>query len=490
MSVSTTRTTTTSVTTSDSTTVSRSPSSTFTPTKAAVAGQSGVTGASGTTGTSGTAGSHGGTTPGSHTGSATGSHGGTTPGSHSGSATGSHGGTTPGSHGGSATGSHSGSKSGSGGSSHGSGSDSSSSSPGVSINGQCCVSGVLDADGQCCSGHIDCFGVCDGDESSGMQHVTTTVSCDWQQYDHTQLDDPTSPTRQQFDRDFSSYVCNTLNRPPSTVTVTGCAVTWPSGHRRLQTATAEVSFALLPYGGPNNLPLSSLQQLLVATGGVTSGSSTGSATSSVAFSIVSVDDASVATVCGNGVCETGEGLDPVTHTVACPSDCANSALNCPVVNGVVCNGAGVCTASLDGTGVCSCNVLQGYSGDDCSVCAVGFVALDGGVCVKLSLGDALLSNSTVVVAASPSAVVVPVSTSPLLPMSSSSSSQVCDELCVFIRGNVFVSAVTRSNSICASCSGCVVVVVMSLLAVTVVPLALGCAAVSDVLSGIGLCCSC
>ena len=277
-----------------------------------------------------------------------------------------------------------------------------------SPTGQCCTSGVVDPDGQCCHGALDGFGVCDGDDSTGQQLVTLTLQ--WllslAQFYTGDLSNPTSSVRTQFNNDFSAYVSGVLNRGSGSCSVQYVnGWSWGGDRRMLAednaTATVSVTVSLLPYGGPNNLALSTLQQLLVAQ----------SSTSSP-FVITSVDGVTAAPVCGNGVCESGERPDALNDVTGCPTDCPLSSLTCPTVDGIVCNGVGVCVPSADDAtvGVCSCNSAQGYGGDDCTECASGFVSV-AGVCIIQ-----VPSNATI--------ETFPISTTDVAPASSSSSAVV------------------------------------------------------------------
>ena len=90
-----------------------------------------------------------------------------------------------------------------------------------------------------------------------------------------------------------------------------------NNHRQLQSTdvatTASVSFTLLPYGGANDNTADDLLAALSA-GEVTTSDST--------FVVAAVADVTPSAVCGNGVCEIGEGT---TNTDGKPS-CAQPPL--------------------------------------------------------------------------------------------------------------------------------------------------------------------
>ncbi len=185
-------------------------------------------------------------------------------------------------------------------------------------------------------------------------------------YSQSEVTNPSSSTRRRFDDDFKTYVSTVLNRASSSVSVSN--VKSSNKKRRVlqttDTESVEVEFELLPTGSSNNLPLSQLQASLVS--------------SSLTFAVDDVLSAEAVAICGNNVCEAGEAMDVLTGVAACARDCPYNSVACPTVDGRVCNDKGVCSA-----GVCSCNVLQGYGGEDCGTCAAGFVEVDGS-CVKVS----------------------------------------------------------------------------------------------------------
>lgn len=72
---------------------------------------------------------------------------------------------------------------------------------------------------------------------------------------------------------------------------------------------------------------------------------------------------------------------PWSNPNSCQADCALPFLSCPAVNGsqAPCNSRGVCFNSL---GSCSCTT--GYTGADCSSCALNYKSING-FCVAVHL---------------------------------------------------------------------------------------------------------
>ena len=204
------------------------------------------------------------------------------------------------------------------------------------VNGRCCENGVTDAVGNCCpSGVVDSFGVCDGIDASGTQEVTLAVTLPVN-VTLADLSNATSSGRQFVDELLVNHTSHRLGRASQFVNVTGYSAsrrlsagemwTRTSAHsnseRRVLTTTGAVAtVALLPYGGSNNLPSSTLSTLLVGgSGDVT---------------VSSLNSVAVVPVCGNGVCETGERPDAANGVAGCPGDCPYPVGDCPVANGQV-----------------------------------------------------------------------------------------------------------------------------------------------------------
>lgn len=245
----------------------------------------------------------------------------------------------------------------------------------ISAIGTCCVGGVLDSSGLCCeSGSLDSFGVCDGLDASGIDVIGLTTGLPLS-LSSSDVGNPLSPARQAYVSALLAFVAANLNRSVSTIELGALSLS-PSRRvlqrfdsaRDLSTALA-VSVNLLPYGGPNVLPQEVVSELLMS-----------SSPSSNLVMLTSVTSSSPGSVCGNGVCETGERPNAALGIVGCSSDCAYPILSCPVasVSGKVCNGVGVCVS-----GSCLCSAAQGYAGDACDSCAVGFVPGLSGSCVKV-----------------------------------------------------------------------------------------------------------
>lgn len=100
-------------------------------------------------------------------------------------------------------------------------------------------------------------------------------------------------------------------------------------------------------------------------------------------------------VCGNNVCEVGEGCADEACASGCSIDCPFLVATCSFspasVNGSSCSAHGSC---MFGTGVCLCNT--GYAGDQCDQCAPGYLPLGpAGACVFVpgpSCSDGLLNG--------------------------------------------------------------------------------------------------
>ena len=236
--------------------------------------------------------------------------------------------------------------------------------------------------------------MCDGNDASGVQSVGLAVQLSTS-YVASELSDPLSPARLAIDSAMVTLLSSALQRPPASIVITSVSLASRrlalSPARMVSSQSVAVQTSLLPYGGANNLPQSSLAAALQAAN-----------TSSSLVSVSSVTSVSTSAVCGNGVCEVGER--PGGGVVGCPVDCPYPVLTCPVANGVACNNAGACVAlsssssssSTTFSGVCSCRVAQGYSGAACDGCTSGFVAL-AGACVKVESG----SHTTTTVVAAP-----------------------------------------------------------------------------------------
>lgn len=93
----------------------------------------------------------------------------------------------------------------------------------------------------------------------------------------------------------------------------------------------------------------------------------GSIAAQVWYSGVTVDRAPV---CGNGLCELGEGCVGSSCNASaslCLQDCPQSAVRCPLELGRPCAGHGACVGATGTTGYCKCRA--GYTGDACFQCA-------------------------------------------------------------------------------------------------------------------------
>ena len=197
------------------------------------------------------------------------------------------------------------------------------------VNGQCCNNGVTDANGVCCeSGNVDSFGVCDGLDSTGVQQVSLGFALP-DNVSLSALANASDPHRQALDALIVNHTAARLGRGPEFVNVTGysasrrlsAADVWMGRDRALSDGSAVAQVDLLPYGGTNNLPSSTLSTLLV-------GSSDG-------LTVSALTSVGVVAVCGNGVCETGERPDASSGVTGCAVDCPYPVGDCPAVNGQV-----------------------------------------------------------------------------------------------------------------------------------------------------------
>ena len=198
------------------------------------------------------------------------------------------------------------------------------------VSGQCCSNGVVDASGLCCpSGTLDSFGVCDGLDATGLQRLRLSVSLPngWTLANLTN----NATARQWLSSQLVNHTGTLLGRDGAYVNVSAysasrrlsAAEVWLRGLTVGGSAVAQVD--LLPYGGTNNLPSTTLSTLLVGSSG--------------SVTVSSLNSVTIVPVCGNGVCETGERPDPTNGVTGCPGDCPYPTGLCPEVNGQV--GVGV-----------------------------------------------------------------------------------------------------------------------------------------------------
>jgi len=256
--------------------------------------------------------------------------------------------------------------------------------------GVCCTSGVREASGKCCaSGNLDAFGVCDGNDASGKQEVDLQFLGLPTGYTQSALDNTQSSERVALDADLESFTAHSLGRATDKVNVVGYAVgarrqLAADSRRRLPGSTVTASIDLLPYGGSNNVPESLLASMLSA----------GATPPTIVSGFSQVQGSTLASMCGNNVCEAGERPDAGNGVSGCTLDCPYPVYSCPAAHGAECNGAGFCApVASSATGVCVCNTDQGYLGADCSVCAPGFIAGPvAGECVHVESSAALAAN--------------------------------------------------------------------------------------------------
>jgi hypothetical protein len=197
----------------------------------------------------------------------------------------------------------------------------------VSPTGACCMTGVTSADGTCCAAGavVDNYGVCGGNDASGVQTVQVSVTVGTGVVSSatvaaSDLEDPFSEARVAVDAKVEAVFVAALGRPASSVDAKAVVLAARRAlaadlarERRLSTA-ATVTLALTPFGGANFVEQGQLQDLLQGADDVDLG--VGSVVSSV-----------TAGTCGNGVCETGERAD------GCTQDCPFPILTCPVAAG-------------------------------------------------------------------------------------------------------------------------------------------------------------
>jgi hypothetical protein len=258
------------------------------------------------------------------------------------------------------------------------------------VSGLCCTNGVTGANGECCdSGDVDSYGLCNGHDASGTQDVVLSTGLP-SGVDVSTLHDALSTSRRELDRVVRAWFGNALGRDEAFIVVDGyttSAVRRLEGDvsvRLLSSDALQIRVLLLPFGGAN------VMSPVALTSALTSASPAASALLSNLQSTARVVTAVPMAVCGNGLCEAGELPDVTSGAAGCATDCPLPLLTCRSVNGLRCNGVGVCATSSVGTsaatsGFCVCG-RQGYAGADCTECAEGFVrTLVSGAprCVKL-----------------------------------------------------------------------------------------------------------
>ena len=260
-------------------------------------------------------------------------------------------------------------------------------------------------------------------------------------YSAADLTNPLSSARIAIDAAVAAVIADKLGRPSNKVTVTGVTITSSQRllgqlqqqqqaqspqqqHRQLHSlhvipsarhlagssTTVSIQTSLLPYGGANNLPQGLLSSLLQSNASFPSSGTSNGAVAPV-FALQGVTSTTLLPLCGNGVCESGErpGSAGASGSTACAADCPFPVLNCPTVNGNVCNNAGVCVSATGSSavtvngfnGMCNCWILQGYTGDACGTCAAGFTQLSpsssssststGVTCIRLEARNRTLS---------------------------------------------------------------------------------------------------
>jgi hypothetical protein len=259
------------------------------------------------------------------------------------------------------------------------------------INGVCC-SHMLSASGLCCE-HDEC-GVCGGNNECGLNAQLIGLV-----------------NAEQIFRTFSVLrlrglqvalqhrIAAVLRLPNSSVVVTAFAEDFTSRSANKRLTSIVVNFTLL---SPAMTASDVAGMLYTGKSVLTSPPSSTTVTSvmyfdrvagelvmrccgwcgvDVAFTVAACGCLCVA-VCGNGLCEIGEGCnDAACSDGGCISDCSTPVRHCdkdPDKQSLACNGHGLCNRA---TGTCDC--FAGYRGDTCEKCRVGLQqAFEGAVCTN------------------------------------------------------------------------------------------------------------
>ena len=116
----------------------------------------------------------------------------------------------------------------------------------------------MGAGGTCCSGVVDSYGACNGNDASGVQQVTLAVALP-AGMTQAMMNDVNSPQRQQFDAELRALLARVLGRSEDKIVVTNVRLTRrlgvvAGGGGRALTVGASADSSLLPYGGDNNVP--------------------------------------------------------------------------------------------------------------------------------------------------------------------------------------------------------------------------------------------
>jgi len=234
----------------------------------------------------------------------------------------------------------------------------------VDPRGVCCkgATAARDAGGLCCvSGDIDDCGVCDGDSNCAYD---ATLSVDLS-------GDPDDLASEGV---FDNWI-------EALRAALGLDATWDislqvEGSRRRELsgralAAAQIKARILPGSGTQAEPdfANSLASALETTD------------AGDAIDVDSVSEVERAAICGNSICETGERCTAQNELTCCVADCPYPQFQCPEAEGQTsdCGGHGICDETA---GVCECFSAQGYEGETCTQCAVGYRPRGDGRCTR------------------------------------------------------------------------------------------------------------
>jgi len=234
------------------------------------------------------------------------------------------------------------------------------------VGESCCGPAMLDAQNDCCWKGVDECGICGG--NSDTCATTATVRLLVNRPGMT-TDTDTSEFA-AMEEDFTAGMANlfsAFNINAENIVIDTAGVT---AQRTAAGLEFDIPFRINPDLEANIAAptLTKARAILVAAAE--------QKTESDGMTIVAVLDVARAGVCGNNHCEIGEFFGSATHNVAseCPADCP-AYIGCPSSAGKTCSGNGDCATA---SGECKCKT--GYAGDDCSVCAAGFLSANG-LCV-------------------------------------------------------------------------------------------------------------
>eukprot|EP00890_Picochlorum_soloecismus_P002198 jgi/Picsp_1/297/NSC_00296-R1_cre-gon-1 protein len=238
----------------------------------------------------------------------------------------------------------------------------------IDIQGTCCE--TIDADGVCCdSGELDECGVCNGigDTCNIILGVKMEVPVDIISGDSIQ---------DEVIYNYFVEISKDSDIPASSISIGDVALAPSNGRRLLSRSmlqqvdrvtvvveveiSPEASTSLIPFSAPYYAAL--LPEISTQHNNPESG-----------ISIQNVPIATRSGVCGNNICEVGERSTVGAIAGTCPEDCGIPSKTCP--GG--CGSGGTCIQS---SGVCSCR--KGYTGSSCEECSTGYLRTNDGVCMS------------------------------------------------------------------------------------------------------------